>query len=93
MAHALESCKDLKNIVLIWNLVKKAKTMNVFGCALQHLGLVAPKYPCPTHELIRAGLSCSRRPSCWSFRTPLAGCGAHAGVPSPGVSVRVGEYI
>ena len=42
MAHALESCKDLKNIVLIWNLVKKAKTMNVFGCALQHLGLVAP---------------------------------------------------
>ena len=84
MAQALESCKDLKKISQISHELEPDQQ----GRDHEPHGPWAgrAKYPCPTHELIRAWLPSLRLPrgfhGCWSFRTPLAGCGAHAGVLS-----------
>ena len=67
----------------IWSLTDNSKREILFGCALQHLGLVLPStFALPTNRSRVCGdsLACDSQ-CCWSFRTPLAGCGAHAGVP------------
>ena len=51
MVHVLESWKDLNNKSHnLEPMRNKAKAVNLFGCALQHLGMD----PCPTHELIQS---------------------------------------
>ena len=67
-----------------WSLINNSKTVSLFGCAPQHLGVIlSSPFALPTNRSRVCGNSpASDSHCCWSFRTPLAGCGAHAGVLS-----------